>query len=389
MDFDTVKKLDGRYIANTYRRAPLLAQRGEGALIYDGDGKQYLDMGSGIAVDTFGVCDPQWVEAVTKQLHSLQHLSNLYYTEPQVKLAQALCRRTGMSRVFFGNSGAEANECAIKCARKYSGDKYGPNRYKIITLTDSFHGRTMATLSATGQDAMHVHFGPFLEGFVHVPANDFSALENACGNDVCAVMLELVQGEGGVNPLSREYVQRAAALCSGRDILLIIDEVQTGNGRTGSLYAYTQFGITPDIVTTAKGLAGGLPLGACMLGEKVRDTLSPGAHGSTFGGNPVCCAGALNILSRLDDELFAQVRDKGELLRRLLLDIKGVKSITGMGLMLGLETDRPAAEIAAQCLKNGLLVLTAHEKLRLLPPLNITNGQLEAAAAILKGVIES
>lgn len=389
MNFDKIKELDGKYIANTYRRAPLLAQKGAGALVYDGDGREYLDMGSGIAVDTFGVCDSQWIEAVTKQLHCLQHLSNLYYTQPQVELAQALCRRTGMSRVFFGNSGAEANECAIKCARKYSSDKYGPNRYKIITLINSFHGRTMATLSATGQEAMHVHFGPFLEGFVHVPANDSPALEDACGDDVCAVMLELIQGEGGVNPLDREYVQMAAELCARRDILLIIDEVQTGNGRTGSLYTFTQFGIVPDIVTTAKGLAGGLPLGACMVGEKVKDTLSPGTHGSTFGGNPVCCAGALNILSRLDEELFAQVRDKGERLRRLLLDIDGVELVSGMGLMLGIKTHRPAPEIATKCLERGLIVLTAHEKLRLLPPLNITSEQLEAAAAILKGVIES
>lgn len=383
-----IKELDKKYIANTYRRSPLFAKRGHGAAVFDEDGREYLDMGSGIAVNTFGLCDSQWIDAVTAQINSLAHLSNLYYTEPQIKLAEMLCQKTGMERVFFGNSGAEANECAIKCARKYSSDKYGDSRYKIVTLINSFHGRTLATLSATGQEAMHVSFGPFLEGFVHVPANDFDAFEAACRDDVCAVMMELIQGEGGVNVLDKGYVAAAAKLCAERDILLIIDEVQTGNGRTGSLYAYNQFGIKPDIVTTAKGLGGGLPLGACMLGGKVKDTLGPGTHGSTFGGNPVCCAGALSILSRLDDELFAEVTRKGEKLKELLLDIQGVKSVSGLGLMLGLELEKSAAEAAAKCLEQGLIVLTAHEKLRLLPPLNITDEQLEKAAEILKGVLE-
>lgn len=383
-----IKELDKKYIANTYRRSPLFAKRGHGAAVFDEDGREYLDMGSGIAVNTFGLCDSQWIDAVTTQINSLAHLSNLYYTEPQIKLAEMLCQKTGMERVFFGNSGAEANECAIKCARKYSSDKYGDSRYKIVTLINSFHGRTLATLSATGQEAMHVHFGPFLEGFVNVPANDFDALEAACRDDVCAVMMELIQGEGGVNVLDKGYVAAAARLCAEKDILLIIDEVQTGNGRTGSLYAYNQFGIKPDIVTTAKGLGGGLPLGSCMLGSKVKDTLGPGTHGSTFGGNPVCCAGALSILSRLDDGLFAEVKRKGEKLKELLLDIPGVKSVSGLGLMLGLELEKSAAETAAKCLEQGLIVLTAHEKLRLLPPLNITDEQLEKAAEILKGVLE-
>lgn len=383
-----IKELDKKYIANTYRRSPLFAKRGHGAAVFDEDGREYLDMGSGIAVNTFGLCDSQWIDAVTEQINSLAHLSNLYYTEPQIKLAEMLCQKTGMERVFFGNSGAEANECAIKCARKYSSDKYGDSRYKIVTLVNSFHGRTLATLSATGQEAMHVHFGPFLEGFVNVPANDFDALEAACRDDVCAVMMELIQGEGGVNVLDKGYVAAAARLCAEKDILLIIDEVQTGNGRTGSLYAYNQFGIKPDIVTTAKGLGGELPLGSCMLGSKVKDTLGPGTHGSTFGGNPVCCAGALSILSRLDDGLFAEVTRKGEKLKELLLDIPGVKSVSGLGLMLGLELEKSAAETAAKCLEQGLIVLTAHEKLRLLPPLNITDEQLEKAAEILKGVLE-
>jgi len=382
-----IKELDSKYIANTYRRSPLVAKEGKGALVTDEDGREYLDMGSGIAVNIFGLCDDEWKNAVTEQLNRLTHMSNLYYTEPQVKLAEMLCSKTGMRKVFFSNSGAEANECAIKCARKYSSDKYGKGRSKIVTLTNSFHGRTIATLSATGQEAMHVHFGPFLEGFAHVPANDINALEAACADDVCAVMMELVQGEGGVNVLDKGYVSSAAKLCEENDILLIIDEVQTGNGRTGTLYAYQQFGIKPDIVTTAKGLGGGLPLGACLMGEKVENTLTFGSHGSTFGGNPICCAGAVSILSRLDEPLLAEVRRKSEKFRGLLSEIKGVKSVSGLGLMIGLELEKEASAVAADCLKEGLIVLTAHSRLRLLPPLNATDEQLERAAEILKGVI--
>ncbi len=382
-----IKELDNEYIANTYSRAPLVAVRGKGAKVYDEDGKEYIDLGSGIAVDTFGICDEPWILAVEEQLHKLQHLSNLYFTEPQAKLAKLLCQKTGMKKVFFGNSGAEANECAIKCARKYSHDKYSHDRSNIITLQNSFHGRTLATLSATGQDSFHVHFGPFLGGFVNTPANDFEALKSVCDGSVAAVILELVQGEGGVLPLDKDYIKAVAHLCKEQDILLIIDEVQTGNGRTGSLYAYMQYNIQPDIVSTAKGLAGGLPMGACLMGEKVKDTLSAGTHGSTFGGNPICAAGALSIVSRLDEALMKGVKAKGEYIKNELEGAKGVKSLTGLGLMLGIETERPAKDIAAECLQSGVIVLTAKNKVRLLPPLNIDNKNLIKAIQILKGVI--
>ena len=380
-------ELDKAYVANTYARAPLIAFDGKGAQICDINGRELIDLGSGIGVNAFGACDDEWIKAVEAQLHRLSHLSNLYYTTPQVELAQLLCEKTGMKKVFFGNSGAEANECAIKCARKYSHDKYGEGRSAIITLTNSFHGRTMATLSATGQDAMHVNFAPFLEGFVYAPANDFAALEALCNGSVCALMLELVQGEGGVIPLDKAYVEAAANLCAERDVLLIIDEVQTGNGRTGSLYAYMQYGISPDIVTTAKGLAGGLPMGCAMLGKNVESTLSAGTHGSTFGGNPICAAGALSIISRLDEKLFSEVRKKGDYIKSQLVGAKGVKSVTGLGLMLGIETEKDAKALAQACLENGVIVLTAKSKLRLLPPLNIKQEELEKAIQILKGVI--
>ncbi|MEG1316830.1 MAG: aminotransferase class III-fold pyridoxal phosphate-dependent enzyme, partial [Oscillospiraceae bacterium] len=342
------KELDSTYIAASYSRANLVAKSGSGAILTDEDGKEYIDLGSGIAVNSFGFCDEKWIAAVTAQLHKLAHISNLYYTE---QLAQMLCERSGMKKVFFGNSGAEANECAIKCARKYSSDKYGIGRSTIITLENSFHGRTMATLSATGQAAMHVNFEPFLPGFVHAPANDFPLISALCDSGVCAIMIELVQGEGGVNPLNRDYVTEIAKLCAARDVLLIVDEVQTGNGRTGSLYAFQQFGITPDIVTTAKGLGGGLPIGAAMLGAKVENTLTPGTHGSTFGGNPVCAAGAISILSRLDEAFLAEVREKGDYIKSELEGAPGVKSVTGLGLMLGVETEAPAKDIVSECLE--------------------------------------
>ncbi|NLT63292.1 MAG: aspartate aminotransferase family protein [Clostridiales bacterium] len=382
-----IKQLDNTYIANTYSRASFVAMSGKGALVRDEDGKEYIDLGSGIAVNSFGICDDEWTHAVEEQLHKIQHISNLYYTEPQARLAQMLCERTDMKKVFFGNSGAEANECAIKCARKYSSDKYGARRSTIITLIDSFHGRTMAALSATGQESMHVHFGPFLEGFKYAPANNFAALEALCDGTVCAVMLELVQGESGVNPLDKAYVDKVAALCAERDILLIVDEVQTGNGRTGSLYAYMQYGIKPDIVSTAKGLAGGLPLGCTMLGEKVENTLSAGTHGSTFGGNPICAAGAISIISRIDDALLEEVKKKGEYIKSELEKAPGVISVTGLGLMIGIETEKNAKDLALQCLQKGVIVLTAKSKLRLLPPLNIKQEELKKAIQILKGVI--
>lgn len=381
------QKLDNEYIANTYNRAPLVLESGRGSVLTDENGKTYIDLGSGIAVNGFGVCDDQWVAAVTAQLGKLPHGSNLYYTEPQVKLAEMLCQRTGMKKVFFGNSGAEANECAIKCARKYSHDKYGAGRHVIITLKNSFHGRTMATLSATGQDSLHQFFDPFLEGFVYAPANDVSALRTLCGSDVCAVMIELVQGEGGVIALDRDYVSAVAELCAERDILLIVDEVQTGNGRTGTLYAFMQYGVLPDIVTTAKGLAGGLPLGCCMMGEKVRDTLTPGTHGSTFGGNPVCAAGAVSILSRIDDKLLEGVRERARYIREQLTGARGVKAVTGLGLMIGIETERSAGDVLNGCREAGVIVLNAHDRVRLLPALNIPQTELEKAIDILKEVI--
>lgn len=378
---------DKKYIASTYSRAPLVADHGKAALIWDKDGKEYIDLGSGIAVNIFGVADDEWENAIKDQLSKLQHISNLYYSEPQVKLAEMLCERTGLKKVFFANSGAEANECSIKCARKYSNDKYGEKRYNMVSLVNSFHGRTMATLSATGQDSMHKDFAPFLDGFIYVPANDFDAMSKACDDSVCAVMLELVQGEGGVNPLDKEYVTQVAKLCAEKDILLLVDEVQTGNGRTGTLYAYMQYGIMPDIVTTAKGLGAGLPIGACLMGEKVADTLSPGSHGSTFGGNPICAAGALNILSRIDEKLLDEVKEKSVYIMSQLNGAKGVCSVSGLGLMIGIETEKDAKQLAAECLEQGVIVLTAKNKLRLLPPLNIKMQELEKAITILKGVI--
>jgi len=383
-----IKELDKTYIANTYARFPFVAVSGSGARVTGENGVTCIDLGSGIAVDAFGVCDPDWVAAVDAQIHKIQHFSNLFYTEPQTKLAEMLCQRTGMHKVFFGNSGAEANECAIKAARKYSFDKYGAGRHDIVTLQNSFHGRTMATLTATGQDSLHPDFfGPYLDGFLYAPANDFDALTALCGETVCAVMLELVQGEGGVNPLDREYVQKVEDFCHEKDILLLIDEVQTGNGRTGTLYAWQQYGVEPDIMTTAKGLGGGLPLGACLFGEKTADTLTAGTQGSTFGGNPVCCAGALSILSRIDGKLLADVRQKGEFIKGELDGAPGVKSVTGLGLMLGIETEKNAKDIANACLARGVVVLTAKNKVRLLPPLNIAWEDLRQAIQILKGVI--
>ncbi len=357
-------------------------------MVYDETGKRYIYLGSGIGVNAFGVADSVWTQAVTAQLTKLQHLSNLYHTAPQAQLAALLCEKTGMKKVFFGNSGAEANECVIKCARKYSHDKYGEGRATIVTLLNSFHGRTMATLSATGQDSLHEHFGPFLPGFVYTPANDFAAMEKALSDkSVCAVLMELVQGEGGVIALDKDFVQKTAALCAEKDILFAVDEVQTGNGRTGSLYAWMQYGVTPDLFSTAKGLGGGLPIGACLMGEKCADTLQPGTHGSTFGGNPVCCAGAISVVERLDDALMAQVREKGDYIRAALAGAPGVKSLSGLGLMIGIETEKDAGEIVAACLEQGVIVLRAHEKVRLLPPLNIGMAEIDEALAILKGVL--
>ena len=380
-------ELDSKYVAQTYRRFPVEIASGKGAVAYDVNGKKYIDMGSGIATNTFGYADSEWVAAVTEQLNAYSHTSNLYYTSPCAKLAELLCTRTGMYRVFFGNSGAEANEGAIKAARKYSFDKYGEGRNKIVTLVNSFHGRTITTLAATGQDVFHTTFMPFTEGFCHVPANDTDAMLAAMTDDVCAVMVEFVQGEGGVNPLDRDFVSAIAAACEEKDIILIADEVQTGNGRTGTLYAYEQFGVKPDIISTAKGLGGGLPIGAVILGEKVKDTLSAGSHGSTFGGNPACAAGALNVISRLDEDFLASVREKSEYIFKKLENMKGVVLVSGLGLMIGIKTEKPTPEIISAGIERGVLFLSAKDKLRLLPPLSITYAEIDEALDVLANIL--
>ena len=372
-----VKAADQEYIANTYSRFDLQIVSGRGSLVYDDAGKEYIDLGSGIAANAFGVCDAYWQQAVIEQVMRVQHTSNLYYTEPQARLAKLLCEKTGMKKVFFSNSGAESNECAIKAARKYASDQ-GSGRDTIITLKQSFHGRTITTLSATGQEHFHHHFGPFTPGFVHVTPGDVEELRAAASGRVCAIMLEMVQGEGGVNLLDADYVHACAEICEKNDILLIVDEVQTGNGRTGKLYAYEHFGIHPDIVSTAKGLGGGLPIGATLLGEKVKNTLTAGTHGSTFGGNPVCAAGAYSILSRIDEALLSEVAKKGEYI------FSQFPEATGLGLMVGIPTQKPAGEVARAAIEKGVLCLTAKDKIRLLPALTIPWEQLKAGLAILK-----
>lgn len=377
---------DKKYIAGTYARFPVAFKEGKGSRLYDYDGREYVDCGSGIAVNIFGVNDEEWKNAVIAQMNSIQHASNLYYTKPQADLARLLCERTGAKKVFFGNSGAEANECAIKAARKYGEIKHGADRKQIITLKESFHGRTLATLAATGQDAFHKYYGPFPEGFVYADPT-IEGVEACVNENTCAVMIECIQGESGVNVLDKDFVQAVEKLCRERDIVFICDEVQTGNGRTGRLYAYQAYGVSPDIVTTAKGLGGGLPIGACMLFEKCAGVFGYGDHGSTFGGNPVVCAGAYSILSRIDEKLLVSVREKGEYFREGLKKIDGVKEVTGMGLMIGIHTDKPAAEVANECMKRGLLVLTAHSNVRLLPPLTISKDDIDFALKILNEVI--
>ena len=377
---------DKKYIAGTYARFPVAFKEGKGSRLYDYDGREYVDCGSGIAVNIFGVNDEEWKNAVIAQMNSIQHASNLYYTKPQADLARLLCERTGAKKVFFGNSGAEANECAIKAARKYGEIKHGADRKQIITLKESFHGRTLATLAATGQDAFHKYYGPFPEGFVYADPT-IEGVEACVNENTCAVMIECIQGESGVNVLDKNFVQAVEKLCRERDIIFICDEVQTGNGRTGRLYAYQAYGVSPDIVTTAKGLGGGLPIGACMLFEKCAGVFGHGDHGSTFGGNPVVCAGAYSILSRIDEKLLQSVREKGEYFREGLKKIDGVKEVTGMGLMIGIHTDKPAAEVANECMKRGLLVLTAHSNVRLLPPLTISKDDIDFALKILNEVI--
>lgn len=381
---------DKEYIANTYGRLPVEFVSGKGSVLRDSEGKEYIDLGSGIAVNIFGIADDEWVSAVTSQLTKLQHTSNYYYTEPQADLAKQICERTNMKKVFFGNSGAEANECAIKTARKYGNKVLGFENPVIITLKNSFHGRTVTTLTATGQDVFHKDFGPFTPGFVYAEANNREELLRLSEeNDCCAVMMELIQGEGGVMALDKDYVEYARELCTEKNMLLIIDEVQTGNGRSGCLYSFMNYGIQPDIFTTAKGLGGGLPIGVAVLGEKVKDILTAGDHGSTFGGNPVCAAGALNVFGRIDDELLTSVKEKSEYIISELKDLDGVESISGMGLMLGIKTKKDAKAILKECLNRGVLVLTAKDKVRLLPALNIPMAELKKGIEILKEVISA
>jgi len=378
-------EMDKAYVANTYNRFPVEIVSGKGSRVVDIHGKSYVDMGSGIGVTAFGFGDEAWIKAVTEQLGKVQHTSNLYYTEPCARLAKLMCEKTGMKKVFFGNSGAEANECAIKVARKYSAEKKGADCFTVITLENSFHGRTLTTLSATGQEHYHELFQPLTPGFAHVRANDVQALEEmVAAVNPAAIMLECVQGEGGVVPLTAEFVQAAAKLAKEQDIPLVIDEVQTGNGRTGKFYAYMHYGVEPDIVSTAKGLGGGLPIGATLLSEKVQNVLGPGDHGSTYGGNPVCCAGALTVVSRMDDPFLAQVKAKSDYVFSALTGADGVEAVTGMGLMIGIKTVKPAKDVVAACMEAGVLCLTAKDKVRLLPALNIPMEVLEKAVAVIK-----
>jgi len=375
---------DAAYVANTYGRFPVQLVKGQNATAWDADGKKYIDVGSGIAVNTFGFADEALVKAVTEQMMTLQHTSNLYYTEPCVKLAEMICKATDMKKVFFGNSGAEANECAIKVARKYASDKYGARRNQIITLKNSFHGRTIATLAATGQDVFHKNFGPFPEGFVYAEANNLDSVRELMNENTAAVLLECVQGEGGVVALDEEFLIGVQALCQENDSLFMVDEVQTGNGRTGHLYAFMAYGLKPDVFTTAKGLGGGLPIGACVIGEKAEYTLGKSDHGSTFGGNPVVCAGAISIFERLNDALLAEIREKSDYIYNALNGAKGIQSVTGMGLMVGIQCDKPAPEMLAALREKGVLALSAKTKVRLLPPLSITMEELKYAVDAIK-----
>ncbi|MBP0964898.1 MAG: aspartate aminotransferase family protein [Oscillospiraceae bacterium] len=389
----TIEKFN-EHIMPTYGRFDVVMEKGEHETAVDENGKEYIDFGSGIGTNSLGFCDSEWADAVCAQVRSIQHTSNYYYTKTQADLAEKLCNLTGYKKIFFGNSGAEANECAIKLARKYSFDKYGKDaeRFKIITLVNSFHGRTLCTLSATGQDVFHNYFFPFVDGFVNVTANDIDDLRSKIDDKVCTVMFECVQGEGGVNPLDKAFVEEIFKLCAEKDILTICDEVQTGMGRTGTVLASEQYGVKPDIVTLAKGIAGGIPMGACLANEKCADVLNKGTHGSTFGGNPIACAGANVVCDRLaSDGFLDEVKKKGEYLREKLTAMDGVEGVDGMGMMLGIrftDKEKKAADICKACLDNGLLVLTAKEKLRLLPPLTITYEEIDRGLAILAGLLK-
>ncbi len=390
MSFESVRDREKSCLAQTYGRYQVALDSGRGARCVDVEGKSYVDFTSGIGVNALGYCDEGWVQAVTGQLNKLQHASNLFYTEPMIQAAQMLTSRTGMKRVFFANSGAEANEGAIKAARKYSYDKYGQGRATILSLRNSFHGRTVTTLSATGQDVFHNFFFPFTQGFAYAPANDIQGTLDMLTSDVCAVMMEMVQGEGGVVPLNYDYVQAVARACAQKDILVIVDEVQTGMGRTGTLFAYEQFDIAPDLVSSAKGLGGGLPIGAVLLGEKTQDTLGLGQHGTTFGGNPVVCAGACEVLRRLDAPFLQGVCQMGAYLRARLEEMPGIEQVTGLGMMLGATLSKgDAKSVSARCAQNGLLILTAKEKLRLLPPLTLTREDADEGLEILEKTLAS
>ena len=382
---ESIIPVDKEYVAPTYGRFPVELVFGKGSVLTDATGKTYIDMTSGIGVTAFGIADDAWLAAVTGQLQKLQHVSNLYYTQPCAKVAKLLCEKTGMKKVFFSNSGAEANECAIKYARKYSMEKKGSEYFTIVTLVNSFHGRTLTTLSATGQDHYHELFQPLTPGFAHIAAGDTVGLKKLVAETpVAGILLECIQGEGGVVPLDKDFVTAVAQLCQEQDIPLMIDEVQTGNGRTGTLYAYMQYDITPDIVSTAKGLGGGLPIGATLLGEKVQNVLQPGDHGSTYGGNPVACSGALSVLKRLDEKFLAEVSEKSAWVFNALKDAEGVEGVTGLGLMIGIKTVKPAKEVVNACMEKGVLCLTAKDKVRLLPALNIPMEQLQQAISVIK-----
>ena len=380
--------IDNEFVAGTYKRFPVEIVSGKGSKVVDVNGKEYIDMGSGIGVTAFGIADEVWQAAITEQIGKVQHMSNLYYTEPCARLAKLLCEKTGMKKVFFANSGAEANEGAIKIARKYASEKKGADHYTIISLENSFHGRTLTTLAATGQEHFHKLFQPLTPGFVSTPANDFEALkELAIQTKAAGIMMECIQGEGGVLPLESDFVKAVAAFCQEQDIVLIIDEVQTGNGRTGTLYAYQQFGIRPDVVSTAKGLGGGLPIGAVIMGEKVQNVLGYGDHGSTYGGNPVCCAGALSVIERLDEDFLSQVQAKSDYVFSSFNGAAGVESVAGLGLMVGIKTKASAADVVKACIDRGVLCLTAKDKVRLLPALNIPMEDLTYAVETIKAVV--
>ena len=383
----SIMDMDKAYVAGTYKRFPVEIVSGKGSHAVDSQGKTYVDMGSGIGVTAFGYGDEAWKAAVCAQLDKVQHTSNLYYNEPCARLAKLLCEKTGMKKVFFSNSGAEANECAIKAARKYSAEKKGTDCYTIMTLQNSFHGRTLTTLAATGQDHFHQLYQPLTPGFVHVPANDIQALKDCVAKvKVAGILMEVVQGEGGVLPLTAEYLAAANKLAHEQDIPLMMDEVQIGNGRSGKLYGYMNFDVQPDIVSTAKGLGGGLPIGACLLGEKVQNVLGFGDHGSTYGGNPVCCAGGVSIIGRLTDDFLAEVQKKSAYVFQTLTGAPGIESVTGLGLMIGVKPVAPAAEVVKKCMERGVLCLTAKNKVRLLPALNIPMEDLQFAVETIRAV---